>query len=182
LTFAAIVSLPAITALVLGVIYGAGAIARSSELARAGLPVFVAFPLIPISQDLARGVQIFVQPVVLITGILVVISLVLFGAVASTSPKGLAPILKFGRWLLRFPGVLLLVLVVVVLLITQPLFFLTLVLATLGVVIVLLLAAPEGQRIQVLRPRDARRYYVSPRLGVIALLVGLTVAASSRRS
>jgi hypothetical protein len=87
-------------------------------------------------------------------GILVIIGLVLFDAVAGTSPTGLDPILRLGRWLLRFPGVLLLVLVVVVLLITQPLFFMTLVLATLAVVIVLLLAAPEGQRIQVFRPRD----------------------------
>jgi hypothetical protein len=87
-------------------------------------------------------------------GILVIIGLVLFDAVAGTSPTGLDPILRLGRWLLRFPGVLPLVLVVVVLLITQPLFFMTLVLATLAVVIVLLLAAPEGQRIQVFRPRD----------------------------
>lgn len=74
----ALISIPATTALLLALIYAVGAITRSAELAHAGVPVRVAFPLIPIEQDLARGVQVAVQPSVLIAAILIVIGVGLF--------------------------------------------------------------------------------------------------------
>jgi hypothetical protein len=77
-TLSALVTFPAATAFILGVIYAVGAVTRSAELSRAGVPVTVAFPLIPISQELARGIQIFVSPGVLILVLILAASLVLF--------------------------------------------------------------------------------------------------------
>jgi hypothetical protein len=78
LTLSALVTFPAATACILGVIYAVGAITRSAELSRAGVPVTVAFPLIPIPQELARGIQIFVSPGVLILAVVLVALLVFF--------------------------------------------------------------------------------------------------------
>ncbi len=73
-----LVSVPATTAFLLALVYAIGAIARSAELNHAGVQVATAFPLIPIEQDLARGVQVAVQPSVVIDVLLLSASLALF--------------------------------------------------------------------------------------------------------
>ncbi len=74
----ALISFPATAAFLLGLIYAVGSITRSAELNHAGVPIAVAFPLIPIEQDLARGVQVVVRPSLLIGVILIVAGAALF--------------------------------------------------------------------------------------------------------
>jgi hypothetical protein len=73
-----LISIPATTAILLGLIYAVGAVTRSAELNHAGVPLSVAFPLIPIEQDLARGVQVIVAPSLLRGAIFVVVGIALF--------------------------------------------------------------------------------------------------------
>lgn len=49
-------------ALILGLIYGVGALVKTAELRNAGVNVGTAFPLIPIQQHLSRGIEIFLAP------------------------------------------------------------------------------------------------------------------------
>lgn len=181
LTLSALVTFPAATAFILGVIYAVGAVTRSAELSRAGVPVTVAFPLIPISQELARGIQIFVSPGVLILVLILAASLVLFdvfsiGSQGVSEPTGRQA--KVDRWFRKphrmpvFVAVLLLVLAGLIL--WRPLLIATLSLAILAVVLVLMLAAPEGKRQSVFR--RGQRLKISPILGVAALVLGVSVA------
>jgi len=49
-------------ALILGLIYGVGALVKTAELRNSGVNVGVAFPLIPMQQHLSRGIEIFLAP------------------------------------------------------------------------------------------------------------------------
>jgi hypothetical protein len=55
-------TLPALVAASVGVVYATGAIVRAAELEEAGVAAADAFPLIPIEQHLARGIQVLVSP------------------------------------------------------------------------------------------------------------------------
>ena len=185
MTPSALVTFPAATAFILGVIYAVGAVTRSAELSRAGVPVTVAFPLIPTSQELARGIQIFVSPGVLILVLILAASLVLFdvfsiGSQGVSEPTGrqAGRQARVDSWFRKphrmpvFVAVLLLVLAGLIL--WRPLLIATLSLAILAVVLVLMLAAPEGKRQSVFR--RGQRLKISPILGVAALVLGVSVA------
>ena len=181
LTLSALVTFPAATACILGVIYAVGAFTRSAELSRAGVPVTVAFPLIPISQELARGIQIFVSPGALILVLILTASLVLFDVLSIGSqgvPEGTGRPAKVARWL-RKPHRMRVVVAVVLLVVAGfilwlPLLLATLSLAMLVVVLVVMLAAPEGKRHSVFR--GGQRVKISPVLSVAALVLGVSVA------
>jgi hypothetical protein len=69
-------------ALILGVIYGVGALVKTAELRNADVDVGAAFPLIPIQQHLSRGIEIFLAP-----GTLAIVAAVfVFGAVIHRFP------------------------------------------------------------------------------------------------
>jgi hypothetical protein len=178
MTLSALVTFPAATACILGVIYAVGAITRSAELSRAGVPVTVAFPLIPISQELARGIQIFVSPGVLILALLLFALLVFFDffiarleqVPAETSWQAkLERFLRKHHWTLVFVALLLLAGWIL----WRPLFLAAALLATLTVVLVLMLAAPEGKRHSVFR--RGQRVKISPLLSVAAFVLGVSV-------
>jgi hypothetical protein len=176
LTLSALVTFPAATACILGVIYTVGALTRSAELSRAGVPVTVAFPLIPISQELARGIQIFVSLGALILVPILTVSLVLFdvSSIGSQGPEGTS---RVDRWLRRnahrMRVVVPVLLAVVGWILWRPLLLAMSLLAILAVVLILILAAPEGKRDSVFR--RGQHVKISPLLSVAAIVLAISV-------
>jgi hypothetical protein len=82
-----IVTFPALTAFVLGLLYLAGSITRSAELSHSGVPVTIAFPLIPISEELARGLQIMVQTPIVIFALGLVFYVIVIDTQLRRPPK-----------------------------------------------------------------------------------------------
>lgn len=102
LTLSALVTFPAATACALAVIYAMGSITRSAELSHAGVPVAAAFPLIPIPQELARGIQIFVSPGVLVLIPFLAVTLVVFESLLAVPARSITRpgwLAKVNAWL-----------------------------------------------------------------------------------
>jgi hypothetical protein len=73
----------------IGLVYALGALARLGELIRGGVDVTVAFPIIPVEQHLARGVQILLQPAgLLYLAILIAAALVYQTLLEPPQPAG----------------------------------------------------------------------------------------------
>src|SRR5215216_7083635 len=76
-TFQAAAGFSGIAALGLALLYAAGVVARSGELAAAGYSPQDIVPLVPFQQFLARGVGIATDPTVLVAGLVLIVNPVL---------------------------------------------------------------------------------------------------------
>jgi len=180
LTLSALVTFPAATACVLGVVYAMGSVTRSAELSHAGVPVTAAFPLIPIPQELARGIQIFVSPGVLVLIPILALTLVVFESVLAVPARPVTPSgwrAKVNAWLETKHGkVFVSVLALVVLgvgIFWRPLDLASILLALATVLVFLMLAAPGGRRHRFFR----HRFRISSSLATAALVLGVAVAS-----
>jgi hypothetical protein len=173
LSLSAVLSFPAAAAVALGGLYGVGALSRSAELSHAGVPVTVALPLIPLTQDLGRGVQIIVQPISFVIAFLFVVAFIYSDRLGTAAPLRGEPTTRrklSRRWAIGTGVVLLAALLL------RPLVLLAGATAIIVAVIVLLLAAPEGQRIELLK-RAGPRARVRPGIFLICLIAAVSVWA-----
>jgi hypothetical protein len=167
LSLSALVTFPAAAALFLGVLYGVGALSRSAELHHAGVPVSVALPLIPLAQELGRGIQIFVQPIVLLLAPILAVAFVAWDLLESReqSPQSATP-----RILVGF-----LVGIVLVGAIVRPVLTGGYAVGVATAMLVIVLAAPEGQRRWLFRRSSSVR--IRPALVLAAIISALGTSA-----
>jgi hypothetical protein len=173
LRWSSVVGFPAAAALLLGLVYGVGAYSRLEELKHADVPVSVAFPLIPISQHLGRGLQVFLDPFVLavlgVTAITVLLLETLPPRDPDRRPRSFwGPFRKLAEApkLVRVPLILV---VIAAFALLVPLLLIGGLIAYFVLMFVIASGAPPGERTKVVR--GTRRAEISGVLAFVAVIL-----------